>query len=459
MADSLAEAHRRLAGRVSLPTIGVRAGSGPVQAPGFPASPDLQHGMPPRPPTVFGDDGDMQTLRARAVSSAAIHDAAGAMVGGRGQGGACNGRGPSQGAWAGRTHYAQPSDDEILAYVAHSALGKRREYDITEFGQGSALVVPRANAGATVPGRTGTASSRGCNEREWDGPTLELAPNAGAPLGIARSPVGRADLRLSGETSDHLAGRETAVLDDENASCLACDGGDPTRMLPPPPDGSARAVQMEQGRAAWRRESAPEQVHAQSPQQHSMDVDVVHKCATRRWAPAEVSHECYQATMAEQAAPQEAVCPPGAAQQQLAVAHSVPEAQGRSASNEELMNKLFQKVELLMANTETPPRDPHHRVPRHSSKYRGVTKHRRTGRYEGHVWHEGKQLYLGGYHQEVHAARAHDVMALQCRGPKAATLNFAMEHYAQVLPFVRLMGEEDVMQTLRRLSRSIAGGM
>jgi hypothetical protein len=99
---------------------------------------------------------------------------------------------------------------------------------------------------------------------------------------------------------------------------------------------------------------------------------------------------------------------------------------------------------------------PQVRFPRHSSKYRGVTKHRRTGRFEGHVWHEGKQLYLGGYHLEVHAARAHDIMALQCRGAGSATLNFDLAQYAEALPTIRRLTEEEVMLVLRRISRHLS---
>jgi AP2-like factor (euAP2 lineage) len=53
----------------------------------------------------------------------------------------------------------------------------------------------------------------------------------------------------------------------------------------------------------------------------------------------------------------------------------------------------------------------------------GVTKHRRSGRWEAHVWvrEDGKQAYLGGYSTEEEAAEAHDVAALKCHGLKAKT--------------------------------------
>lgn len=60
---------------------------------------------------------------------------------------------------------------------------------------------------------------------------------------------------------------------------------------------------------------------------------------------------------------------------------------------------------------------------RRSSKYRGVTKHRRSGRWEAHIWIKdiGRQVYLGGYEIEEHAAEAYDVAALKCKGRRVKT--------------------------------------
>ena len=58
-----------------------------------------------------------------------------------------------------------------------------------------------------------------------------------------------------------------------------------------------------------------------------------------------------------------------------------------------------------------------------ASVIQGVTKHRRSGRWEAHVWvrEDGKQAYVGGYSTEEEAAEAHDVAALKCHGLKAKT--------------------------------------
>ena len=48
-------------------------------------------------------------------------------------------------------------------------------------------------------------------------------------------------------------------------------------------------------------------------------------------------------------------------------------------------------------------------------KFRGVTRHKRTLRFEAHIWESKKQIYLGGFESELLAARSHDIMALKCK--------------------------------------------
>jgi len=49
-------------------------------------------------------------------------------------------------------------------------------------------------------------------------------------------------------------------------------------------------------------------------------------------------------------------------------------------------------------------------------------RRRRTKRWEAHIWAEKKQVYLGGFTDESRAGAAHDVMAIKCRGRRAAFL-------------------------------------
>ena len=92
-----------------------------------------------------------------------------------------------------------------------------------------------------------------------------------------------------------------------------------------------------------------------------------------------------------------------------------------------------------------------------SSRFRGVTQHRRTGRWEAHVWVEGKQVYLGGFDDEERAGRAYDLVAIRCRGSRAIT-NFELEEYAGVIPDLTRMQMGELVQLLRRRSKGFSRG-
>ncbi|KAL8117821.1 AP2-like ethylene-responsive transcription factor ANT isoform X2 [Apium graveolens] len=102
-----------------------------------------------------------------------------------------------------------------------------------------------------------------------------------------------------------------------------------------------------------------------------------------------------------------------------------------------------------------------------TSQYRGVTRHRWTGRYEAHLWdnsckkegqgRKGRQVYLGGYDMEEKAARAYDSAALKYWGP-ATHINFPLENYRQELEDMKNMTRQEFVAHLRRKSSGFSRG-
>ncbi|PSS21206.1 AP2-like ethylene-responsive transcription factor ANT [Actinidia chinensis var. chinensis] len=102
-----------------------------------------------------------------------------------------------------------------------------------------------------------------------------------------------------------------------------------------------------------------------------------------------------------------------------------------------------------------------------TSQYRGVTRHRWTGRYEAHLWdnsckkegqsRKGRQVYLGGYDMEEKAARSYDLAALKYWGP-ATHINFPLENYQQELEEMKNMTRQEYVAHLRRKSSGFSRG-
>ena len=107
-----------------------------------------------------------------------------------------------------------------------------------------------------------------------------------------------------------------------------------------------------------------------------------------------------------------------------------------------------------------------------SSRYRGVTKHRWTGRFEAHLWDadcdrvgakpgqrkKGRQVYLGGYASEAEAARAYDVCAIKYWGD-AAHLNFDRREYGEAeVAEIYATPAAALVAKLRRTSSGFARG-
>eukprot|EP00252_Welwitschia_mirabilis_P020267 TRINITY_DN4932_c0_g1_i1.p1 TRINITY_DN4932_c0_g1~~TRINITY_DN4932_c0_g1_i1.p1 ORF type:complete len:425 (+),score=90.73 TRINITY_DN4932_c0_g1_i1:508-1782(+) len=103
-----------------------------------------------------------------------------------------------------------------------------------------------------------------------------------------------------------------------------------------------------------------------------------------------------------------------------------------------------------------------------SSIYRGVTRHRWTGRYEAHLWDKdswsetqnkkGKQVYLGAYDEEEAAARAYDLAALKYWGP-GTNINFPVSDYSRDIEEMQRISREDYLASLRRKSSGSNRGL
>jgi len=98
-------------------------------------------------------------------------------------------------------------------------------------------------------------------------------------------------------------------------------------------------------------------------------------------------------------------------------------------------------------------------APPRSSQYRGVTKHRRSGRYEAHIWVKdlGRQVYLGGYECEEHAAEAYDIAALKSKGSRTK-INFELSKYTDLLGCIDRMTMEELVMAVRRQSQGFSRG-
>ncbi|XP_047318938.1 AP2-like ethylene-responsive transcription factor ANT [Impatiens glandulifera] len=102
-----------------------------------------------------------------------------------------------------------------------------------------------------------------------------------------------------------------------------------------------------------------------------------------------------------------------------------------------------------------------------TSQYRGVTRHRWTGRYEAHLWdnsckkegqsRKGRQVYLGGYDMEEKAARSYDLAALKYWGP-TTHINFGLENYEKEVEDMKNMSRQEYVAHLRRKSSGFSRG-
>ncbi|KAL2487373.1 Ethylene-responsive transcription factor WRI1 [Abeliophyllum distichum] len=100
-----------------------------------------------------------------------------------------------------------------------------------------------------------------------------------------------------------------------------------------------------------------------------------------------------------------------------------------------------------------------------SSRFRGVSRHKLTGRYEAHLWDKlswnvtqkkkGKQ---GAYDDEEAAARAYDLAALKYWGTSTFT-NFPITDYVKEIEIMQTVTKEEYLASLRRKSSGFARGL
>ncbi|KFK34667.1 hypothetical protein AALP_AA5G175800 [Arabis alpina] len=131
--------------------------------------------------------------------------------------------------------------------------------------------------------------------------------------------------------------------------------------------------------------------------------------------------------------------------------------------------KRAKRAKKSSTNSDVKPQNPTSPAStRRSSIYRGVTRHRWTGRFEAHLWDKsswnsiqnkkGKQVYLGAYDSEEAAAHTYDLAALKYWGPDTI-LNFPHETYAKELEEMQRVTKEEYLASLRRQSSGFSRGV
>lgn len=139
-----------------------------------------------------------------------------------------------------------------------------------------------------------------------------------------------------------------------------------------------------------------------------------------------------------------------------------PEPRNRNfmESDQELHKKRgslfvpYKQGEKRKLAEDEPPQETKSKSMRGTSKYRGVTRHRRSGRWEAHIWvpETNRQLYLGGYKLEEDAATAYDIVAIKCKGIHSAKANFPKKNYHNLLQLMQKVSLEEIIMAVRRQS-------
>ncbi|ESQ41733.1 hypothetical protein EUTSA_v10015354mg, partial [Eutrema salsugineum] len=127
-------------------------------------------------------------------------------------------------------------------------------------------------------------------------------------------------------------------------------------------------------------------------------------------------------------------------------------------------NEVVVQEKTVVDVVEATPKKSIESFGQRTSIYRGVTRHRWTGRYEAHLWdnsckregqtRKGRQ---GGYDKEEKAARAYDLAALKYWGTTTTT-NFPMCDYEKEVEEMKHMTRQEYVASLRRKSSGFSRG-
>ncbi|KAF2286410.1 hypothetical protein GH714_016780 [Hevea brasiliensis] len=135
-----------------------------------------------------------------------------------------------------------------------------------------------------------------------------------------------------------------------------------------------------------------------------------------------------------------------------------------SSSDNNKQQKTTTGLDSQTSTIEAVPRKSIDTFGQRTSIYRGVTRHRWTGRYEAHLWdnscrregqtRKGRQ---GGYDKEEKAARAYDLAALKYWGTTTTT-NFPISNYEKEIEEMKHMTRQEYVASLRRKSSGFSRG-
>ncbi|KAG8380333.1 hypothetical protein BUALT_Bualt06G0004700 [Buddleja alternifolia] len=158
----------------------------------------------------------------------------------------------------------------------------------------------------------------------------------------------------------------------------------------------------------------------------------------------------------------EAVAPPVAGAQSLSLSMST--GSQISSPNLPIPNGNNSVESSTTCAIDSVPRKSADTFGQRTSIYRGVTRHRWTGRYEAHLWdnscrregqtRKGKQ---GGYDKEDKAARSYDLAALKYWGTTTTT-NFPISNYEKEIEEMKHMTRLEFIASLRRKSSGFSRG-